>query len=308
MNDLQDAPAVQKPADAFQNAVNRSGAPGTPAAGGRTAERRSPARPGAKRRRQLRLVGLAITGLLPQGLKRAVYRWVFGYRISPSARIGIALLDCAGLTVGEHTTISHGVVFLSCGRTTLGANVRIGPLNLFRGGDRIQLDDYAQLLRFNVINAILDHDSTDQPDSSFYLGYGSVITAEHRIDFTDRVQIGRRSILAGRNSSIWTHNIRTGKPVEVGDYCYVGSEMRMAPGSRIPDYSIVGLGSVITRDLGKNWGLYAGVPAVYKRALRADDLPMIFGRTRPDLPDEDEPPVPFDIRGDDPVEAPATRA
>jgi hypothetical protein len=157
---------------------------------------------------------------------------------------------------------------------------------MFRGGVRMQMGDYAQVLRLNVINAIPDNDVAPPPDSSFYLGYGSVITAEHRIDFTDRVRIGRRSIVGGRNSSLWTHNRKSGVGIEIGDYCYVGSEIRMAPGSRIPDCSIVGLGAVVAGKLQESYSLFAGVPARRIRALDSGDLKLIFEKTRPDLPDE----------------------
>jgi acetyltransferase-like isoleucine patch superfamily enzyme len=234
------------------------------------------------------MLGLLAISLLPGPIKRVAYRWFFGYRIAPSARIGLVYLDCETLSVGNATRISHGVVFARCGKVTIGEQVQVGPFNLFRGGDSILLDDYAQILRLNVINAIPEPDCPLPPDSSFHLGYGSVITAEHRVDFTESVHIGRRSILGGRNSSIWTHNRRDGKHVEIGDYCYVGSEIRMAPGSAVPDCSIVGLGSVITSALAEGHCLIAGVPAKAIRPLGPQDYELLFRKTRPDLP-EDSP-------------------
>lgn len=234
----------------------------------------------------LRGAVLLLTAFLPGPVKRFVYRWCFGYRIGRRVSIGIAYLDCRQLSIGDGARISHGVIFFRCGELSIGENALIGPLNLFRGGRVIELGDYSEVLRFNVINAIPDHDCTNDPDSSFYLGYGSVVTAEHRIDFTARVRIGRCSILGGRNSSIWTHNRREAWPVEIGDHCYVGSEIRMAPGSGIPDCCIVGLGSVITRSLTDSYSLIAGVPARRRRALDEEDLELIFGKTRRDLPEE----------------------
>lgn len=235
---------------------------------------------------------LMLTALLPGMLKRAVYRFGFGYRIGRKARIGMAVLDCAKLEIGDHARIGHGVVFLGCGDVTIGKHAIIGALNLFRGGRQIALGDYSTVIRLNVINAIPDHDCTNEPDSSFYLDYGGVVTAEHRIDFTDRVRIGRCSIFGGRNSTIWTHNRRAGIPVEIGDYCYVGSEIRMAPGARIPDCCIVGLGSVITKPLREPFSMIAGVPAKRRRPLTSEDYELIFGKTRKDLPDESYPHPP----------------
>jgi acetyltransferase-like isoleucine patch superfamily enzyme len=243
-------------------------------------------------RRKLRIVMLGFIAILPGFLKRSLYRLFFGYRIERKVRIGLALLDCSKLTIEEGARISHGVAFVQCGEVRIGKNAVIGMLNVFRGGERITLDDYSLVLRLNVINAIPDHDCVNNPDSSFYLGYGSVVTAEHRIDFTDRVRIGRCSTFGGRNSSIWTHNRREGRPVEIGDYCYVGSEIRMAPGARIPDCSIVGLGSVVTRPIEESYSMIAGVPARRLRGLTSDDYELLFGKTRKDLPDEAYPEVP----------------
>jgi acetyltransferase-like isoleucine patch superfamily enzyme len=235
-------------------------------------------------KRKFRLAMLLLAAILPGPLKRSVYRWIFGYRIGRSVRIGFALLDCVHLSVGDQSSISHGVLFLRCGDVRIGAHVNIGPCNIFRGGESIDLSDYCQLLRLNAINAIPDHDCVNGPQSIFTLGYGSVVTAEHRIDFTDRVTIGRCTTIAGRNSSIWTHNRRTGSSVLIGDFCYVGSEVRIAPGAHIGDCCIVGLGAVVTRgSIESNW-LVGGVPARPIRQLRTEDYELVFAKTRPDLP------------------------
>jgi acetyltransferase-like isoleucine patch superfamily enzyme len=240
-------------------------------------------------RKRLRLLGLCFTALLPNLLKRPLYRWCFGYRIGKHVKIGIALLDCTHLLVQDHARIGHGVAFLGCGEVTVGSHVIIGFLNLFRGGEAIHLGDWSQVMRANVINSIPGHDCINTPRSVFTLDYGAVVTSEHRIDFTDEVRIGRCSILGGRNSSIWTHNRRSGAPAFIGDYCYVGSEIRMAPGARVPDCCVVGLASVITKPMTEPFQLIAGVPAKARRALTPDDYELIFGKTRPDLPDETYP-------------------
>ena len=237
-------------------------------------------------KRKLRLAMLCLSAILPGPLKRCVYRWIFRYQIGRNVRIGFALLDCVHLSVGDNSSISHGVLLLRCGHVRIGAHVSIGPCNIFRGGESIDLSDYCQLLRFNVINAIPDHDCVNAPQSMFSLGYGSVVTAEHRIDFTDRVSIGRCTTLAGRNSSIWTHNRRTGSSVLIGDFCYVGSEVRIAPGVHIGDCCIVGLGAVVTRGSMEGHWLIGGVPARPVRQLTKEDYELIFVKTRPDLPDQ----------------------
>jgi acetyltransferase-like isoleucine patch superfamily enzyme len=114
-----------------------------------------------------------------------------------------------------------------------------------------------------------------------------MLGSNHKIDFTDRVTIGRRSFLGGRSTSLWTHNRQRTAPITIGDYVYVGSEVRMAPGSVLPSESILGMGSVVVNDLGacEGW-LLAGVPAKPVQELDDDDLALVKRKTREDLPDD----------------------
>ena len=100
------------------------------------------------------------------------------------------------------------------------------------------------------------------------------------------VPSGRRSILGGRNSSLWTHNRQRTRPVEIGELTYVGSEIRVAPGGVIPSRCIVGIGSVITGRLEGENQLIAGVPAKPIKPLSEEDRFLIEYKTRPDLPDD----------------------
>lgn len=239
---------------------------------------------------------LACTALLPGFLKRPVLRHIFGYRIGRKVRIGMAFLDCQSLAIGDHTRIGHGVVFAGCAKVQVGEHVNLGFLNVFRGGN-IRLEDYTSILRFNLFNAIPPERPDQHRDSKLELRFGAIITAEHRIDFTEGVRIGRNSIFGGRNSSIWTHLRRNGKPVTIGDFCYIGSEVRLTPGSRIPNCSVLGIGAVVTKPLEEEFSLYAGVPAHKIRSLDAEDYELIFEKTRPDLPDQQIPETPWAAKG-----------
>ena len=236
----------------------------------------------------LRRLVLAFVALWPGVLKKPALRLFFGYKIGKRVRLGVTLLDCQTLTIADDVCIGHGNVFIQCGEVAIGEHTHIGHLNIFRGGRRMLLGAYTQILRLNVFNAIPDNDCTNEPDASFETGFGAVITAEHRIDFTDTVSIGRCSILGGRNSSLWTHNRRSGEPIRIGEHCYIGSEVRFAPGTAIPDRCILGMGSVVTKAHGADeaHSLIAGVPARRRRALGPEDDELIFAKTRKDLPDD----------------------
>ena len=85
-------------------------------------------------------------------------------------------------------------------------HVRIGHLNIIRGGDLVSLGRYSEIIRLNEINSIPDPEVVNPIDPTLILGDGSIVTTGQEIDFTDRVEIGKRVILGGRNSSLWTHN------------------------------------------------------------------------------------------------------
>src|SRR5215213_3010259 len=150
-----------------------------------------------------RLLTLATIAILPSFLKRPLYRLFYGYKIGKRVRIGLSIIDAGDCTIND--------------------DVRIGHLNIIRGGDEVSLGRYCEIMRMNEINSIPDPEVVNQIYPVFFLGDGSVVTTGHKIDFTDRVEIGRRVILGGRNSSIWTHNRQRTMPITIGSLVYIGS-------------------------------------------------------------------------------------
>ncbi len=237
-------------------------------------------------RYRIRLACLSLIGLLPSWAKRPAYRLLFGYHIHRSVRIGLAILDAREVDLGEGAEIGHLNLILRVGRLEMGKKARIGMLNVVRGGQRVSLGDYSTVMRFNVLNAIPDHDCTTEPVSILDVGPGAFIVSGHRIDFTDRVTIGRNVIVGGRNSSLWTHNRQETAPIVVGDFCYLGSEVRLAPGARLANESILALGAVLSGQVAEPRSLVAGVPARVVRQLNEHDLERIRRKTRRDIPDD----------------------
>jgi carbonic anhydrase/acetyltransferase-like protein (isoleucine patch superfamily) len=229
---------------------------------------------------------LIAVGLLPNFVKKTLYRWLFGYELGVDVRIGLMLLDCDKLVLGDGTRLGHFCIITRVGELTTGRNVRVDMLNIIRGGERVSLGDYVQVIRLNVLNAIPDHDCTTEPESVLEVGAGTVITSGHRIDFTDRVTLGKNVIIGGRNSSLWTHNRQETAPIEVGDFCYLGSEVRLAPGAKLPNECLLGIGAVLTGSIDEPRSLVAGVPAKVVRPLNENDLARIRRKTRKDMPDD----------------------
>jgi acetyltransferase-like isoleucine patch superfamily enzyme len=237
-------------------------------------------------RRKLRLAALALLAPLPSFAKRPAYRLCFGYRVGRGVRIGLSVVDAAECEVGDGVSVGHFNLIVGVKKLTVGDHARIGHLNIVRGGDEVRLGRYSEIIRMNEINSIPEPDIVNEADPRFVLGAGSVVTTGHKIDFTDRVEIGRRSILGGRNSSLWTHNRQRTLPIEIGDFAYVGSEIRVAPGGAIPSRCVVGIGSVITKRLEGENALIAGVPARPVKALSEEDRFLVEYKTRPDLPED----------------------
>jgi carbonic anhydrase/acetyltransferase-like protein (isoleucine patch superfamily) len=235
---------------------------------------------------RLRLVVLAFLALLPGFLKKPLYRWLFGYRIGRGVRLGLSLLDAREVELGDGTCIGHFNLVLRVGVLRTGRQARIGSLNILRGGERLSLGDYATVMRLNVLNAIPDHDCTTAPRSVLEVGDGAVIVSGHRIDFTDAVTLGRNVIVGGRNSSLWTHNRQQTAPITIGDFCYLGSEIRVAPGGRLADECILALGSVLSGEIREPRSLVGGVPAKVVRPLNDGDLVLVHRKTRDDIPDD----------------------
>lgn len=238
------------------------------------------------RTNKFRLLLLACIALLPSFVKRPCYRLFFGYRIGRRVRVGLSIIDARACQIDDDSRIGHLNVIIGVANLKLGDHVKIGHLNIIRGGAEVNLGRYSELMRMNEINSIPEPDTVNPVDPKFTLGNGSIITTGHKIDFTDRVEIGRRTIIGGRNSSIWTHNRQRTLPIRIGEFTYVGSEIRMAPGGSLPSRCIVGIGSVITKRIEADGWLIAGVPAKPIRELGAEDKFLIERKTRPDLPDD----------------------
>ncbi len=228
----------------------------------------------------------ALIAVLPSVLARTCLRLFFGYKIGKRVRIGFTIIDAGECEIGDDVSIGHFNVFTRIKKLSIGEHTRIGVLNVFRGGDEIRIGRYCEILRLNEINSIPDPDVINETDPRFLMGDGCMIGASHKIDFTDRVEFGKRVILGGRNSSIWTHNRQRTLPVSIGVKSYVGSEIRIAPGGKIPARCIVGIGSVITGVFENEYRLIAGVPAKEIKELDEEARFLTEKKTRNDLPDE----------------------
>lgn len=199
--------------------------------------------------------------LLPWFLRRRVLSAVYGYKIHPTARIGWSWIFPDELVLGE--------------------GARIGHLNVAVHLKRVELGDHATIDRGNWITGYPAGDGrhfahrTDR-EPVLTIGRHSALTKGHHIDCTERVMIGAFTIVAGYRSQLLTHSIdiernrQDAAPIAIGDYCFVGTNVVVLGGARLPDRSVLGAKALLSGAFAEAGWLYAGVPARAVKALPAD--------------------------------------
>ncbi len=232
-----------------------------------------------------RSISALFIALLPSTVAKLCYRLLFGYKIGKRVKIGFSMIDAKDCEIGDDVTIGHFNLFVGTKKLSIGEHTRIGLLNVFRGGDEIRIGRYCEILRLNEINSIPDPEVVNEIDPRFILGDASMLGASHKLDFTDRIEIGRNVIVGGRNSTFWSHNRQMTAPIVVGDFCYLGSEIRVAPGCSIPRFTVVGMGSVIAKQFTDEKTMIAGVPARVIKPLDDDGIFLVTKSSRRDVPD-----------------------
>lgn len=105
---------------------------------------------------------------------------------------------------------------------------------------------------------------------------GVVLNNQIYIDASDKVSIGDRTGIASRVRILTaTHHIGPHEqrmadmisfPVEIGAGVWIGADTTILPGVRIGDGTVIGAGSLVTKDCEPD-AIYVGRPAVLLRHL-----------------------------------------
>lgn len=199
--------------------------------------------------------------LLPWSLRRRALNATFGWSIDPTARIGYSILIVQKVTMGPGSRIGHLTVARYLSELSLGRNARLGNQNWIFA--------YPLALRHSFYDA-------DDRRTRLIIGEESAITAAHRIDCTDEIDIGAFSTIGGWNSQILTHSIdirdarQRCAPIRVGSHCFVGTRCILTKGAVLPDYCVLSAGSVLSGKLEETYRIYSGVPAVISREINPD--------------------------------------
>jgi hypothetical protein len=198
---------------------------------------------------------------LPAGMRRSLLETKFGYKIHPTCRLGLCWITPTRLIMEEGSEIGHLTVCKNIDLLHLKAHASIGRGNWITGFPLGPSPHFAE--------------ETDRRPE-LIVGEHAAITHRHLIDCTNSIMIGRFTTMAGFQSQILTHSIdlqrnrQASAPVRVGDYCFVGTNSVLLPGSGLPDYSVLGAKSLLNRVFTDSYRLYGGVPAELIKELPED--------------------------------------
>lgn len=177
----------------------------------------------------------------------------------------ISLLNLLGHKV--HRTAYIGFSYLDVQRIELAENSYIGHGNVFKNLHRLELRSGSRINRWNRFTSTPNH------DGRLIVGERSSVSLRHYFDVCDMVEIGHDTIVAGHRSTFFTHSkgleeIDYIRPIYVGDWCYLGSNLCVVPGAKVGSHCFVGMGAVLTRDLyHESYCLLTGNPAGVKKRL-----------------------------------------
>jgi acetyltransferase-like isoleucine patch superfamily enzyme len=206
-----------------------------------------------------KILFIMIFALFPWALRRWILQKFLGYEIHRTASISrFSLIVPNHLVMEAHSKIAAFSVAIHLEKLVMKESSSIGRSNWISG--------YPQGSKLHFVHAI-------DRKACLIIGEQSAITKKHIIDCTDTISIGRYTTIAGYQSQFLTHSIDYSEsrqdcsPINIGDYCIVGTGSIFLPGSSLPDYSICGAGTIMGRSFSEIYALYAGAPAVLKKNL-----------------------------------------
>ena len=202
--------------------------------------------------------------LLPWKLRRALLSWRYGWSIDKSARIGKSLIFAKCVVMGANSRIHDMVFCRRIDRLVMGCDSGIASLTFITGISSAGTKMYGHV---------------KDRRCELVLGRSAGITSRHYVDCNGGVYVGDFSTVAGIRTQILTHSIdiygnrQDAKPIKIGKYCFIGTGCILLPGSQLPDYSVLGAGSVLTKFLDQPGVLYAGAPARAVKKFNVAEVP-----------------------------------
>lgn len=200
--------------------------------------------------KKVRFLLAIFIALMPFNFLRInLYRIIFRYRINASK-------------VGFGTILDIDKCILQ--------NVNIGKFNLFTGPFTLLMDKHSSIESGNIFRC--GKWTTDNKFLSLNfsrrleIGQNVTITNKHYFDIAGLIKISDNSWVAGYGSQFWTHGANVvDKDIIIESNCYLGSAVCFAPGAKLSNNTMLGLGSVVTKKFEQENVLIVGSPAKVKK-------------------------------------------
>lgn len=215
-------------------------------------------------RRMRKLAALLAAHLPGSELRKLAYRLFHGYKFGDGTIIaGGTYIAVDRFVCGERVTISRGNRFYGPIRVEIGRQTFIGPRNQIMCGD-----------------AVAGEEMTDRDyGRALVVGDECLINEQHLLDVVGTIRVGNGTWLAGFRSQFMTHGASVvDRNIHIGERCFFGSAVLMAPGSAIGADCIVAMGSVVTKKISGSGSIISGVPARIARERTPEDQ-HAWGRT-----------------------------
>lgn len=194
----------------------------------------------------------------PWEIRRRVLIFLYGFEIAPSAWIGKSIILARKLSMKPYSRIHHFVLCKKIDLLALEEDSGIATGCFITGFSSKHLKYFKH---------------RKERKCELVLGKSAGITNRHFIDCNGGVYIGEFSTIAGLRTQVLTHSIdvyqnrQDVKPVNIGRYCFIGTGCIILPGTGLPDFCVLGAGSVLTKAFTTQYMLYAGNPAAPRKKL-----------------------------------------
>lgn len=199
--------------------------------------------------------------------------------VMPS-KLRIMLLRRCGAKIGQGCYI--GMCLIDAHEIEIGDNVHIASFNIIHRLKSVKLQTGSRMNGFNWI--------TGAGVGFINVGRNTAITRLHFFEASGGITLGDNTIVAGRNTHFFTHGISSTnlddvRPIEIGNWCYIGSSSRFVPGASVGHGTFVGMGTVVSKAISDEFVLLGGIPAHVVKKLSAEDTYF----NRPFLPHSHHP-------------------
>ena len=229
------------------------------------------------------------TLILPSFLSIFILK-MLGIKVGQNVKIGFSFIKTKNILIEDNVTIGHLNIILN-DEIVLKKETIIGYLNILKGPFKLILEKKAAIGNKNYFTRAKL--GVSYGNSVLKLGELTKVTVNHHLDLTRSITFGDFSILAGKDSQIWTHGyyhenegkgrIRIDGEILIGNNVYVGSSCIFNPGVKVSDAIHIGGGSVISKDLTEK-GMYVSqairhiktdIDQIKNRLTKIDDTNLI---------------------------------